>query len=183
MSNPDERQQCLDAGVIFWANQIVDAVKAVDPDAMASFSVFTYRGVGKSGPNGVLPRDAADPRFPPRPYMLLTYSTLSYVDVHMYPTGPGYPIDDDLASSEYSTWDLEAKPLLMGEFGAHKYYFYPQIDNVPAEMAAHRQNAFDRGFSGALYWTWNAFSQRAYWHLLDEGGIACSCYHSVSKNQ
>jgi len=170
MSLSGDRQQCMDSGMIRWTNQLVAHIKSVDPDAMVSLSVFTYNAVGKAGPNGVLPRDAADVRFPARPWSLLAHSTLSYVDVHMYPAGPSYSIDDDLASSEYSIWDLNAKPIVMGEFGAFKSY-YPDINNAASAMETHRQNAFDRGFTGALFWTWESNGQHTLWHMLDEGGV------------
>ncbi len=51
----------------------------------------------------------------------------------MYPDGISYSMDDDLASSEFSIWDIEAKPLLMGEFGAFKNY-YPDIGDAAAAM-------------------------------------------------
>jgi hypothetical protein len=38
-------------------------------------------------------------------------------------------------------------------------------------MTDHRQNAFNKGFKGALFWTWDTFSQTELWHMLDEGGI------------
>lgn len=166
----NERQKCMDAGIIYWANNIADNIRAIDPNALVAASVFTYQAVGKLGPNGVLPYNPADSRFPARPLSLLASSNLSYVDVHLFPSGSSYSIDDDLMSSEYSNWNFNAKPLLMGEYGAFKS-FYPNINNAANEMLSHRQNAFDRSFKGALYWTWDTFSQTQLWHLIDEDGV------------
>jgi len=171
MADAGQRQQCMDNNVTNWANQMVAAVKAVDPDAMISASVFTYQIVRKKGPNGLFPIDAEDPRFPARPLMLFN-SDLSYIDVHTYPTTfvDNYSLREALESSEYSKWDKTLKPLLMGEFGTFKDK-YETIEQACEVMTAHRKEAFDLGFSGALYWTWDTFSQKRIWHLLEQDGF------------
>jgi len=57
------------------------------PLALTTASVFTPRGVGRAGYDGVQP--SADPRAPMRA-LALSQSSLDYVDLHMYPTGPHY---------------------------------------------------------------------------------------------
>jgi hypothetical protein len=172
MADPNQRQQCMDNNIINWANQMVDAVKAVDPNAMVSASVFTYQIVGKEGPCGVLPLGGRDTRFPARPLTFINSTKLSYIDVHTYSTVfvTDYSLKADLESSEYSKWDKAAKPLLMGEFGAFKEK-YKTVEEAAVGMAAHRREAFDLGFSGAIYWTWDTFSQTELWHLLDQNGM------------
>ncbi len=159
----------MDANVVNWANQCVGAIKAVDSNALVSASVFTFSAVGKAGPNGLLPLTASDKRFPARPSSLLEFSTLDYVDVHMYPTGSGYSITDDLASSEYSLWNQTKKPLLMGEFGAFKEHYPGGTSSAVDAMVAHRNAARSLGFEGELYWTWQTNGQERILHLLEEG--------------
>jgi len=173
MADPAERQQCMDNNVINWANQMVTAVKSVDPDAMVSASVFTYQIVCKEGPAGLLPlKQTQDTRFPARPLTFIKSTDLSYVDVHTYPTTrvDKYSLKEALESSEYSEWDMTVKPFLMGEYGTFKDK-YVDIDQVASIMAAHRKEALDLGFSGTLYWTWDTFSQKRIWHLLEQGGV------------
>ena len=166
-----DRQQCLDSNIVNWANQCVAAVNAVDPEAMISVSVYTYSAVNRTGPNGVRPITyyPEETRFPARPLILLEYSTLDYVDVHTYPNGSDYSFTDDLASSEYSTWNQTKKPLLMGEYGAH-INPYPSIEEAAEAMISHRDQARTLGFEGELFWTWQYNGQNQLWHMLQEGG-------------
>lgn len=164
-----DRQQCMDANVVHWANQCVGAIKAVDSNALVAASVFTHAAVGKAGPNGLLPLGVPDVRFPARPSSLLEFSTLDYVDVHMYPAGLGYSITDDLASSEYSIWNQTKKPLLMGEFGAFKEHYPGGTSSAVDAMVAHRNAARNLGFEGELYWTWQTNGQERILHMLEEG--------------
>lgn len=172
MADPNQRQQCMDNNIANWANQMVAAVKAVDPNAMVAASVFTYRIVGKEGPRGLLPLNGRDTRFPARPLTFITSTNLSYVDIHTYPTSSieNYSLLPDLESSEFSKFDMTVKPLLMGEFGIFKDN-YKDIKEAVGVMAAHQKKALELGFSGALYWTWDTFSQKTLWHLLEQDGL------------
>jgi hypothetical protein len=172
MADPNQRQQCMDNNIANWANQLVAAVRAVDPNAMVSASVFTYQIVGKEGPKGLLPPGGRDPRFPARPLTFITSTNLSYVDIHTYPTSlvENYSLLPDLESSEFSKFDRTAKPLLMGEFGIFKDN-YGDINEAVKVMAAHRKESLELGFSGALYWTWDTLSQKTLWHLLEQDGL------------
>jgi len=170
MTDAGQRQQCMDSNIINWTNQCVTAVKQVDPSAMVSVSVFSFDAVGHAGPNGLLPLDVADHRFPARPWSLLEFSTLDYVDFHTYPQGNGYLLLTDLESSEYSIWDLNAKPIVMGEFGAFKHY-YSDIYDAAEAMVTHRQQARDFGFEGELFWTWQENGQYQLWHMLEAGEV------------
>ena len=81
-----------------------------------------------------------------------------------------YSLRKDLQSSEYNKWNKTLKPLLMGEFGTFKDK-YGTIEEACNVMIAHREEAFNLGFSGALYWTWDTFSQKRIWHLLEQDGV------------
>ncbi|MCL5270362.1 MAG: hypothetical protein M1457_07410, partial [bacterium] len=130
MADAVSRQACFDNNFNWMLNRIVAGVRAVDPEAMVSSSVFTYHAVGKDGPNGVLPLGTPDKRFPPRP-VIMTQSDISFIDIHYYPH-PDVTIEDDLATSEFGSLDLTLKPLLMGEFGA---FYSPPYYPDPARAA------------------------------------------------
>jgi hypothetical protein len=166
---PAERQQCFDANLVLWANTCAAAIRTVDPDAMVSTSVFTYSAVGRSGPDGIPPFSSGDARVPARPQVLRLYSTLSYTDIHLYPTGASYSIVDDLGSSEFAAFQKGAMPMLMGEFGAFKTP-YPNITSAAVAMGAHRAAAFQEGFGGSIFWTWNTSNQPALWNAAESGG-------------
>ena len=67
MSDPDSRQAAADSSARHWANQIGGAIKQVDPLALTAASLFTARGVGRGGYDGVQPsadsHDLAPHRF------------------------------------------------------------------------------------------------------------------------
>lgn len=164
-----ERQQCMDANVNNFANQMTAAIKAIDPDAMVTIGMFTFDAVGKPGPAGLLPYDVADIRFPARPLSLMLYSDLSFVDVHLYPKNDAdYSIDDDLNTSEYPNWDRTKMPVLLGEYGAHKQFWATEAA-ATAEMSNVLQTIVgQKNFKGALFWTWDCYEQETLW-VLTEG--------------
>jgi len=125
MSIPSKRQDAADSNLVNWANTLTNAIKAVDSGAMTTVGFFTYSSVGKpSGPSNLLPAYEnwqGDPCpttcFPGRPAVLTLYSNVDFVDLHLYPMGPSYSMNADLASTE---WSLIYGPLIMGEYGAFK---------------------------------------------------------------
>jgi hypothetical protein len=157
-----DRQQCVDANIVHWASAVAGAIRGIDPAAMVTASVFTYNAVGQGGPAGVPANHAGDPRIPARPLMLQKYSTLDYLDIHLYPTGPGYSLDGDLASSEWPAIDNTSKPVLLGEFGAYKAY-YPDLAGAIAAVKAVRAGAYARGFAGSMFWAWDTIHQPELW--------------------
>jgi hypothetical protein len=169
MSNPVDRQQCLDANLVVWANSCASTIRAIDPQALVTDGMFTFNAVGQAGPNGIPANPSGDPRVPVRPLILRTYSTLSFTDMHLYPSGPGYSVTADLASSELSPLSTPAVPLVMGEFGAFKS-FYPDLTMAAFAMGDHRAAAADAGVVGALFWTWNTANQPELWNAAESNG-------------
>lgn len=175
VNSPVSRQQAADANIVNWATAVAAAIRSVDPNAMVSASVFTYAGTPRTaGPNGIMSDSSTDNRYPARPLILRLYSTLDFTDIHMYPKANGYTVLNDLNSSEFSsqhwneTLDNKPRPMLMGEFGAFKAE-YPDLTNAANKMGDHRNSAYDQGFSGSLFWTWNA-DQNTLWNATDGSG-------------
>jgi hypothetical protein len=169
MSNPVDRQQCFDANLVVWANACASTIRAIDPQALVTDGMFTFNAVGLSGPNGLPPSTSGDPRVPVRPLVLRTYSTLSFTDIHLYPSGSSYSVTADLASSELYPLTTPAVPLVMGEFGAFKSA-YPDLTQAAIAMGAHRAAAADAGVVGALFWTWNTDNQPELWNAAESNG-------------
>lgn len=170
MADLEDRQRCWDNNVIHWANTVSDAIRAVDPDAMVSASVFCYQLVGKEGPNG-LAGHYADHRFPAS-LQAIVDSKLSFVDIHTYDTTmqQNYDVESSLNSSGFDKLDKGIKPFLMGEYGTFKDK-YPDIGDAKAAMLRHRSEMRRLGFSGELFWTWDTHSQKRIWDLTEEGGV------------
>ncbi|MEM7052407.1 MAG: hypothetical protein AAF604_22265, partial [Acidobacteriota bacterium] len=169
MSDPIERQLAADENTILYTDTMVDAIRSRDPDAMVTIGMFTYTASGKpEGPNGLLPIPPAgeDGRFPVRPAVLSQSTALSFIDLHIYP-GFGVPLEDDLASSEWSDLD-PATPAMLGEYGALKN----RHANILAGAAAMRSLQLEScafGFSGWLYWAYDLPGST--WTLFEEGGL------------
>ncbi|HUL52105.1 MAG TPA: hypothetical protein VLT83_01725 [Opitutaceae bacterium] len=171
LADPAEREAAADNNMVFYANLLTDAIKARDPGAMTTLGAFTYHAVGKPGPAGLpVPGAAEDQRFAIRISMLPAKSRLDFIDLHTYPLGPGYTLADDLASSEWSALPPSC-PVLMGEFGAFNM-FYPDVNVAAALMRDHQIEAWNRGFAGFLFWTYDTDDQPwpRLWTLMDANG-------------
>jgi hypothetical protein len=167
MSDPDSRQAAADRSAQHWANQIAHAIKEVDPLALTTASVFTPRGVGRSGYDGVQP--STDSRAPMRA-LALSQSSLDYVDLHTYPTGPRYSLTEDLESAEIGSLAAD-KPRIIGEVGALRSAFRNGL--AAALLLANLQSASCRhSIRGWVLWTWDSdvFDEPGFWSALENNG-------------
>ena len=126
MSSDADRQQCVDANIVNWSNQCMNAVLAEDALGNGNCSVFTFNAVGYTGPNGVH-STGNDTRYPARPATLSLYSNIKFMDIHLYPNGGSYSADSDLNSSEYNLINKTRTPLILGEFGAFRTVFFQYL--------------------------------------------------------
>lgn len=172
MSSPASRQQSADANSVLWANSVAAAVRGSAPAAQVTVGLFTFAAVGKSGPNGMMP-EGSDPRVPLRPFSLSTYSSLHFLDVHVYPLGAGFSLAADLQSSEWPLVDFTRMPVLMGEFGTFKK-FYSTLPLATAVALDTQIASCQFNFSvGWLFWTWDSDStleQPELWSMMDGNG-------------
>ena len=86
----------------------------------------------------------------------------------MYPSSASYTADDDLNSIEYQNWDMTIMPLIMGEYGGLKYFFSNEADAVTPINNLLDTMLNHRGFTGALYWTWDTEKINDHWTLQGE---------------
>jgi len=170
MGDHEQRQACWDNNVIHWANTVVDAIQAVDPQAMISSSVFSYQIVGKEEPNGLI-GPHSDHRYPAS-FQPIVDSKLSFVDIHTYDTSlqADYDVESSLNSSGFDKLDKTIKPLLMGEYGTFKDK-YADVEEAKVAMIKHQAEMDRLGFAGHLFWTWDTHSQKRIWDLTEEGGV------------
>lgn len=171
LASEAELQRLADDHTIPWVDASVDAIRAVDPDALVSVNLFTFAAVGRSGP-GALRRDQSrDRRFPARP-LALVKSKIAYLDIHFYPFDDDN-LDRDLASIEWPALRDAARarrlPLVMGEFGAFRRAF-ATLPEAADGMRRHLRRVLELGFVGFLYWTYDTDEQRQLWNLRSEDG-------------
>jgi hypothetical protein len=173
MADAAQRLACMDANFNNWANASAAAIRAVDPKALVSVSVFTYHAVGRAGVGPVACQQPCDVRAPPRPLALRLGSTLSVTDLHAYPdSASNYSLAADLATSEVGSPEFQRtrQPFWMGEFGAFKRFFGSPA-TAAQDMLAHRDASEALGFAGALFWTYDTAAQPELWNARDANAV------------
>ena len=167
MGSAVSRQACQDENITHWLNRCAAAIKAKDPQALTTASVFTFLPVGKDGlaGAGLLPIETTDRRWPILPSVLIN-TNIDYLDVHEY-----LPHDwqASIASSNMGSLDWTAKPFVCGEFGAHRSH-YGDVYGAAVALNQHRENIFNSGFQGAYLFTWDTYSHHR-WTALEDGEI------------
>ena len=165
LASESQLQDMADAHIVLWTDTCAKAVREVDPDALVSVNVFTFRAVGRTGPGRLFTDETPDVRFPARP-LALAKSSIDYLDIHLYPHDAS-TLGKDLASIEFDAVKAQCraagKPLIMGEFGAHTHS-YPTLDAAVPAMKTHLADARRLGFQGFLYWTYDCGEQPGLWN-------------------
>lgn len=159
MNRPDHRQLCHDVVLGWFLRECASAIRERIPDALVSTSVFTNKAVLHNSFNGGLPTVNCDPmylcnRWPGRILWLTDNPAISYIDIHLYPTGDAYDLEEDLASLEWSIIDKTKKPFFAGEIGAIRG-IYPDLPSALVILEYLRNGLYEMGFSGNTFYTWN----------------------------
>ena len=167
MSSAVDRQTAIDNNTVSSTNVVVAEIKAVDPEVLATASIFPPLAVGRTGYDGAAPHPE-DSRVPLRPSALET-TDIDYIDVHPYPTGPGNGLAELLQSCELGPLSPGSKPRVFGEFGAFKD-IYPTLEGAVRAMRDLQVESCQLlGFGGWLLWTWDSPDQEQaqLWTALD----------------
>jgi hypothetical protein len=162
MDDFDQRQACWDESVIYWADQLTEAVKAADPDALVCAGMWTSDAHGRPPVNAVQ-QDDRDPRFPPRPAALGSRNCrLDFIDVHIYPwDGTGRV---NAAAHER---DQVEKPAIVGEYGVFKNKSAEEAKKMMRDML---DQAYRMGYTGDLHWVWDMTMVKGQtWSAVEEG--------------
>lgn len=192
MAVPGDRKRCYEEGLVFYYEQLCDALKSVDKDLLTCEGIFVAAAVGRDHRLGVLTFDPANlkkgfewereaGRVPP-PLTLLVKSPIDFVDVHLYPSGSvasfAEQVEDLLGSSLYR--DAVAaglgskKPVILGEFGAFK----KDVDADTHDGLAGGMKRWSKvrdlacgkyGFVGYLGWSLETFDQKDIYQALAFG--------------
>jgi hypothetical protein len=116
MADAAQRQESADASLVEYTKRLRRELVQADPTAMLTMGFFTNNAVGKASFTGFRqPSTTRDFRFPGRPEAASRSGALDFLDMHVYPSGSGYRLVDDLRSSEARQI---RKPYVLGEFGA-----------------------------------------------------------------
>ncbi len=176
MDRDVDRQNLVDAATVYLVSTVRAAVQAVDPSILVGLSVFTIsESLAGLQPaprfNGVHARTTSSfERYPVRPFIVGSYSDADYIDLHIYPSGPGWDMTTELASAEITAGRIFAKPVMMGEFGVSKAAF-PNLQDAAAALERAQTDSCSFGFVGWGLWTWDTTSQTPpLWTAAELGG-------------
>ena len=142
MAVPEDREAMLDDALLVMIADVRKAVRELDPTALVSIGFFA--------PQEPNPHRIGDMRLS-RTRAAIWESDADYIDLHAYPGG-----DLTLAQhlENYGLDDMQAKPILMGEFGAFKSLF--MSTEVAAQSLVDWQvESCKYGIDGWLLWTWD----------------------------
>ena len=144
MSLPASKQQMMDDGVVYFADHVRAAIKALDPTALVTISFFQ--------PEGPNPSRIGDPRMVPA-YPSIASSTLDYVDLHMYPVVSDLTMAQMVQNFGFAGYQ-QKQPIVMGEFGAF-ISAYPTIADGAAGLQAWQIQSCAYDIKGWSLWTWD----------------------------
>ncbi|MCP4643397.1 MAG: cellulase family glycosylhydrolase [bacterium] len=145
-----QRQACYDDTIVYWANELAAAVKAVDPAALTTAGMWTSDAHGRSPDDGLVPDDK-DPRRPPRPSALARQRcALDFLDVHIYPWDGTSKVR--ARAHERSIVMARGVPAIVGEYGVFKHN---SLDEARVMLADMLGQAYAMGYQGDLFWVWD----------------------------
>ncbi|HVO09446.1 MAG TPA: cellulase family glycosylhydrolase [Vicinamibacteria bacterium] len=144
MASASSRQAMMDDGLVYFTDQGRAAILDVDPTALV--------GVGFFWPQDPNPSRIGDPRVI-EVYPAMTNSTADFVDIHGYAIAGEISVQQMLENYKLAGHQ-EAKPVLMGEFGAFKFQ-YPSITDAAAIIEDWQVETCASELKGWLLWTWD----------------------------
>jgi Cellulase (glycosyl hydrolase family 5)/F5/8 type C domain len=159
MSKPDDKTRMADENMVVWMDAITDAIHAVDPTALVSVGFFW--------PQEPHPARIGDPRYI-NTAPAIWQSKLDFVDLHVY---PGSELTMAQYVDNFGINGMQAKPLLMGEFGMATGSASSAADAAASLMDWQVQSC-DYGFDGWLLWSWDIYENHDFYSAqTDQGQI------------
>ncbi len=161
MSDPTSRQQMMDDGLVFWANEVTAQIKALAPN--------TFVDIGFFAPNA--PTPWRDTTRIDKPYPAIASSNVDYVKFSLYPDqGPTL----GQAAENFGFAGLQQKPIVMGEFGEFVNGFtVPQAASRLLNWQLDSCNLYH--FKGWQLWTWDTEPAEQvdgpFWTAVDSNGV------------
>lgn len=164
MSNAMSRQQMMDDGLVFWANEVTAQIKALAPQ--------TFVDIGFFAPNApTVWRDNGDNTRIVKPYPAIASSNVDYVKFSLYPD-QGLTLAE--AAVNFGFAGFQQKPIVMGEFGE-------LVNGFTIPQAASRllnwqlDSCTTYHFKGWQLWTWDTEPAEQvdgpFWTAVDSNGV------------
>ncbi|HEX5824423.1 MAG TPA: discoidin domain-containing protein, partial [Candidatus Limnocylindrales bacterium] len=149
LADAASRDRLVHDGIVYWVDQMAEAVRAVDPGALVAVGEFT--------PNAPNVWRGDDPRAPPAIDTFLA-TTVDFLDVHVY---PGYiPLAGLLENAGVTGNDQI--PIIVGEYGAFKFAF-PDPASGAAGLMRWQADSCPFGIDGWFHWHWSGTDDGEVW--------------------
>lgn len=153
MSSTEDRQRMMDENLLYWIDQIRNAILERDPTALVTVGFFV--------PQGPNPARMGDIRLiETRP--VIWDSSLDFIDLHPYP-GFGFSLPQYVEN--FGMAGMEGKPIIIGEFGAARSS-YPSEAKTARALHDWQVESCRYGFDGWLLWTWDTDEQTDFYNGL-----------------
>jgi F5/8 type C domain-containing protein len=152
MGLPNQKTQMVSDGIIYYIAQMKEEILLHDPTALVTMGFFAP--------------EIAAPDWYVETASLLEKSDLDFFDFHAYPGGASLQSH----AEHFGLPGYEAKPILMGEYGAFRH-IYPEIDSAARALTTWVSESCQYGFDGWLYWTYYPADPSVgdqTWGLVDE---------------
>jgi len=159
MANSADKQKMLDENLVYWIDSMRASILEVDPTALVSVGFFQPQS-----PNPTRIGDARIAVTEPA----IWQSQADFIDLHLY---PGFELDLKQYVENFGIKDMQAKPIIMGEFGGEVKRF-ASLDTAAQRFIDWQVESCKYGFDGWIFWTWDLNEQSDFFNaLMDQGQI------------
>jgi hypothetical protein len=157
MSSKTDQQKMLEENLPYFIDSIRAAILKADPTALVSIGFFVPQE-----PNRARVGDTRLVVSAPA----IWNSQADFIDLHAY---PGAELNLKQHVQNFGVNDMQAKPLILGEFGAN-INSYPSIDAAAKALLNWQVESCQYGFDGWLLWTWDTSEQYEFYNALSGSG-------------
>ncbi len=168
MSSQDDKRRMMDEMLVYWIDDLRAAILEVDPTTLVTVGFFW--------PQDPHPARIGDPRvIETRP--AIWNSSADFIDLHPYP-GEGLSMRE--YADNFKIDGMQAKPLLMGEFGAARSAF-SSVATAAKTLHDWQVESCQVGLDGWLLWTWDTDEQSDFFNGLGDGGLIDQALAPVNR--
>jgi hypothetical protein len=153
MTSTADRQAMIDEGLVYYIDRARALILETDPTALVSVGFFV--------PQGPIPVNVGDPRLVATE-PAIWQSSADFIDLHAY---PGFSLDMAGHVTNFGIKDMQAKPIILGEFGAFHQNYASAAQGARA-LARWQAESCQYGFDGWLVWQWDTAEDQALWNAI-----------------
>ena len=152
MADPAAKRRMMDENLVYYVDNVRPAIVAADPTALVTIGFFW--------PQQPNPARIGDTRIS-NPYPAIANSTIDFVNLSVYPEVDGLTLAQLVENFGFGS--NPQKPVVMGEFGAHRSFHATEASAAQA-LTTWQAQSCGYGFSGWLLWTWDTAEQPEWWN-------------------